>query len=70
MAMSLAQDGSGFPYFSPSVYLYLCGLSPTAINVTVDDVPDYEVRGIIQQVFNLLISGTVRIILLLLDNGC
>lgn len=51
--MALGQEGSGFPYFSRSVYLYLCGLSPNTVNVTVDDV----VRGIIQQVFYSLLNG-------------
>ena len=57
MAMALGQDGSGFPYFSRSVYLCLCGLSPNTITGTVDDVPDYEVCGIIQQVFHSLLNG-------------
>ena len=53
MAMSLEQEGSGFPYFSRSVYQYLCGLSPTEINVTVDDVPnDDGIQSRIIEVFH------------------
>ena len=30
--MSISQEGSGFPYFSQSVYQYLCGTNPLEIN--------------------------------------
>ncbi len=43
MAMSLGQEGSGFPYFSPSVYKYLCGVAPKNIEVEEDVIPDYDV---------------------------
>ena len=32
IAMSISQEGSGFPYFSQSVYQYLCGTNPLEIN--------------------------------------
>ena len=48
MAMSLVQDGSGFPYMAPPLFEYLCGMS--TIDVTKEDVPSYEVQQLLQQV--------------------
>ena len=56
MAMSLAQGGSGFSYLCPSVYQYLCGIKPTDISVSVDDIPDYEVKNAVQQVYYVFSS--------------
>ena len=53
MAMSLVQEGSGFPYFAPPVYEYLCGAELSSIKVTVDDVPNLEVRAFIEEVQNI-----------------
>ena len=49
MAMSLVQDGSGFPYMAPPLFEYLCGMS--TIDMTKEDVPSYEVQQLLQQVF-------------------
>lgn len=49
MAMSLVQDGSGFPYVAPPLFEYLCGMS--TIDMTKEDVPSYEVQQLLQQVF-------------------
>ena len=49
LAMSLVQDGSGFPYVAPPLFEYLCGMS--TIDMTKEDVPSYEVQQLLQQVF-------------------
>ena len=48
MAMSLVQDGSGFPHMAPPLFEYFCGMS--TIDVTKEDVPSYEVQQLLQQV--------------------
>ena len=50
MAMSIGQEGSGFPYFSRSVYKYLCGVNPMNIEVEVEDVPDFDVKNLLHKV--------------------
>ena len=48
--MSLAQQGSGFPFFGNSTFLYLCSQDISNIDVAVDEVPDHETRTLIKQV--------------------
>ena len=50
MAMSITQQGSGFPYIAKPVYDYLCGLNLSQIVATVEDVPDFEVLAFINEV--------------------
>ena len=50
MAMSLVQEGSGFPFMAPPVYHYLCGIEMSSIHVTVDDTPIQEVTALIEEV--------------------
>ena len=50
VAMSLAQGGSGFPFFAPSVFKYLKGDSIYGISVPVCEVPDMEVRAVLEKV--------------------
>lgn len=50
MAMGLVQGSSGFPFFSPPAYEYLCGKDVLSITVTLQDVPLYEVRELLDQV--------------------
>ena len=50
MAMSLVQDGSGFPYLAPCIYQYLQGVKVHDISVSIDDVADYNVRGLLEKV--------------------
>ena len=40
MVMSLAQDGSGFPFFGSCVYDYICGKDMN--NIEMESVPDDE----------------------------
>ena len=50
MAMSLLQQGSGFPYLAPSVYQYISGVSIPSIDVSIEDVSNFELRSIIDKV--------------------
>ncbi len=50
MAMSLVQQGSGFPFIAPPVYQYLCGTEMHMIELTTEDVPNYEVRLLLHEV--------------------
>ena len=55
MAVSLVQEGSGFPYIAPPVYKYLhvCSAELSTIEPTVDDVPNLEVTSFIKKVQNI-----------------
>ena len=53
MAMSLAQEGSGFPYIAPPVYEYLCGAQLSTIDPTVEDVPNLEVKSSTEELLNI-----------------
>ncbi len=50
MAMSFIHGGNGFPFLSPSVFKYLCGVSLPNIDVDVTEIPDIEVRFIAEEV--------------------
>ena len=50
MAMSLAQDGNGFPFFAPSMFDYICGKDVGEITVDINHVPDYEARDFLFKV--------------------
>lgn len=50
MATSLAQGGSGFPYFASCIYQYLRGVSLQDLSVSIDDVADYDVRALLEKV--------------------
>ena len=50
MAMAVVQGGSGFHFLAPCVYQYLCGIDVSAIPVSTDDIPDYEVTAVVQKV--------------------
>ena len=38
---------------APPVYKYLCGIELSSIEVTVDDVPNLEVKALIEEVKNI-----------------
>ena len=50
VAMSLAQGGSGFPFLASSVFKYPKGDSIYGISVPVWEVPDMEVRAVLEKV--------------------
>ena len=56
MAMGIVQGSSGVPFFSPPVYEYLCGSDMLSVAVTLEDVPVYEVRELLNKVICLLFS--------------
>jgi hypothetical protein len=51
MAMSLVHGGSGFPFFAPPMYQYLCGMEVSSIDVRMEDVPNLEVRSLLEKVY-------------------
>ena len=59
--MSIVQGGSGIHFFAPCVYQYLCGVDVSAIPVSTDDIPDYEVITVVQKVhmiiYHLIVYG-------------
>lgn len=50
MAMSIANGGSGFLYMGMAMYQYLCGLNMADIAVADEEVPNHEVRMLLQEV--------------------
>jgi hypothetical protein len=50
MAMSLVQDGSGFPYLAPCLYQYLQGVQVHNISVSIDEIADYDIRALLEKV--------------------
>ena len=54
MAMGIAQIGTVFPFFSKSTYDYLCGVPIASIHIYEDEVPNYEVRALIENVSMLV----------------
>ena len=52
MAMSLVQEGSIFSFMAPPMYMYkyLCGIEMASIDVTVEDVPNEEVKALNEEV--------------------
>lgn len=54
MAMTIINCGGGYPFFAPSVYSYLCGIALNDIVVHSDEVPDYEMKTMINEVTHCL----------------
>ena len=50
MAMSIAQQGSGFPFFGISTFKYLCSKDIKEIEVAVEETPDPTIRKLIEEV--------------------
>ena len=54
VAMSIIQDGFGFPYFSPALYEYMiCG--DATIAIVDEQIPDPGIRAIVSEVSTLCI---------------
>ena len=51
MAMGLANGSSGYPFMALPMYRYLCGEEITSICVSDTDVPNFEVRELLQKVY-------------------
>ena len=52
IAMSLSQDGSGFPFLSATTYKYIVGGDISRLNPTDEEVPDIEIRQLVALVRN------------------
>ena len=50
MAMSIAQQGSGFPFFSLTTYQYLANKDIATFDVILEDIPNPEVRRFLAEV--------------------
>lgn len=50
VAMGFVQGGGPMRLFGPSVYSYMCGMSPSDIIVGVDEVPDTSVQDVLKKV--------------------
>ena len=50
VGMSLIQGGSGFPFFAPSMYDYICGKDICDIKPTIEEVPDAQLKATLTEV--------------------
>ena len=50
MAMSIAQIGCVFPFFTQPTFDYLCGVPLESIVIMDEDIPSYEARTLIESV--------------------
>lgn len=54
VAISVVQGGSGLHVFNSSVYQYLCGADVTTIVPPLSQIPDVEVREVLEQVHDFV----------------
>ena len=50
MGMSITQGGSGYPYFAPSMYKYICGEDVCSIEPEIDEIPDFQLQKTLVEV--------------------
>ena len=50
IGVSLMQGGSGYPFFAPSVYDYICGIDVCSITVGPDEIPNPDITEMLQKV--------------------
>lgn len=50
IAASVVQGGSGLHLFNAAVYQYLCGNEVSTITPKMEEVPDREVKDVLEQV--------------------
>ena len=50
IGVSIAQGGSGYPFFAPSTFSYLCGKDVCSIIVGREEIADPEVEQTLQKV--------------------
>ena len=60
MSMSLAQGGSGFPYFASCIYDYLRGTSLQNVSVAIEDVADCDIQLFLRKVISITKSDTIK----------
>lgn len=51
--MALVHGGGGFNIFCSTVYNFLCGIKPSELIASPDEVPDASIRMLLKQVFHL-----------------
>ena len=64
MGMSVVQGGSGYPFFSPPIYDYICGTDLGLIIVECNEIPDPEIQSTIQKVRHQIMLHRVCIIII------
>ena len=50
MGISIVQGGSGYPFFGPSTFSYLCGNDLPSIAVGRNEIADANVEHMLQEV--------------------
>lgn len=50
MGVSLIHGGSGYPFFAPSIFSYLCGVDLSKILVTRGEIPNPDVESFLSKV--------------------
>ena len=50
MAMSICQGGSGFPFFGKATFDYISGQDVESLVATVEEVPDTDMRKLVEDV--------------------
>ena len=60
LSASVTQGGSGVHLFNPSVYNYICGIDAADIKPSIEEIPDFEVRELLDQVC-MIVSCTMAI---------
>ena len=50
VGMSFIHGGSGYPFFAPSLFKYICGEGLCNIKPSIEEVPETELRMILTEV--------------------
>ena len=50
VGMSFIHGGSGYPFFAPSLYKYVCGQNVCTISPLIEEVPEQELRTTLSEV--------------------
>ena len=50
VGMSFIHEGSGYPFFAPSLYKYVSGENVCSISPSIEEVPDTELRMVLTKV--------------------
>ena len=51
MAMALVHSHSGFPFLAKSVYDYICDVPLSLIEISEEEIPNYEVKALLEKVY-------------------
>ena len=50
MAMALVHSHNGFPFLAKSVYDYICDVPLSLIEISEEEIPNYEVKALLEKV--------------------